>query len=63
MLFKQGKLYQITRLDARGNSDDERVYKAKFYRATDNLIIFDKGPYMVCEKKKNYRKTWKVRML
>lgn len=63
MLFKEGKLYQITRLDVRCNSSDERIYKAKFYRATDNLIIFDKGPYMVCEKRKNYRKTWKVRIV
>ena len=63
MLFKEGKLYQVTRLDVRGNSKDERVYKARFAGITDNLIIFDKGPYMVCEKKKNYRKTWKVRMI
>nr|DAL26934.1 MAG TPA_asm: hypothetical protein [Caudoviricetes sp.] len=39
------------------------MYKARFAGITDNLIIFDKGPYMVCEKKKNYRKTWKVRMI
>ena len=49
--------------DVRANSKDERVYKAKFAGITDNLIIFDKGPYKVCEKRNNYRKTWKVRMI
>ena len=30
---------------------------------TDNLVVFDYGLYMISEIKKNYRKTWKVRMI
>lgn len=61
--FRKGTRYEVTRLDVRANGKDERVYKTKFAGFTDNLVIFDKGPYKVCEKRKNYRKTWKVRMV
>lgn len=60
--FRKGTRYEVTRLDS-DKRDKNRKYKAKFAGITDNLVIFDKGPYKVCEKRKNYRKTWKVRML
>ena len=62
MKFKEGRRYEITRLDidARKNG---RKYKAKFDYMTDNLIFFDNGLYKIAEIKNNYRRTWKVRAL
>lgn len=62
MEFKEGKKYEITRLDVDVREND-RKYKAKFDYMTDNLVVFDKGSYKVSEIKKNYRKTWKVRIV
>lgn len=60
MEFKEGKKYEITKLDVDIREKD-RKYKARFDYMTDNLIFFDKGLYKVSEIKSNYRKTWKVR--
>ena len=62
MKFKEGRRYEITRLDidARKNG---RKYKAKFDYMTDNLIFFDNGLYKIAEIKSNYRRTWKVRTI
>lgn len=62
MKFKEGQLYEITRLDA-DIREDKQKYKARFSHMTDNLVVFDYGLYMISEIKKNYRKTWKVRSL
>lgn len=62
MKFKEGKLYEITRLDV-DMREDERKYKARFSHMTEYLVVFDKGAYKVSEVMMNYRKTWKVRNL
>ena len=60
MKFKEGKRYEITRLDVDARKNG-RKYKAKFDYMTDNLIFFDNGLYKIAEIKSNYRRTWKVR--
>lgn len=62
MKFKEGKLYEITRLDVDAKKKS-RKYKARFDYMTDNLIFFDNGFYKIAEIKSNYRKTWKVRIV
>lgn len=62
MKFKEGKLYEITRLDV-DIRENKQKYKAKFDYMTENLIFFDNGLYKISEIKKNYKKTWKVRSL
>lgn len=62
MKFKEGRRYEITRLDV-DVKEKGRKYKAKFDYMTDNLIFFDNGFYKISEIKNNYRKTWKVRAL
>ena len=62
MKFKEGQMYEITRLDA-DIREDKRKYKARFDYMNDNLIFFDNGLYKISEIKSNYRKTWKVRNL
>lgn len=62
MEFKEGKKYEIPRLDIDVREKD-RKYKAKFSHMTEHLVVFDKGSYKVSEIKKNYRKTWKVRIV
>ena len=62
MKFKEGKRYEITRLDVDARKNG-RKYKAKFDYMTDNLIFFDNGLYKIAEIKSNYRRTWKVRTI
>ena len=62
MKFKEGKRYEITRLDVDARKNG-RKYKAKFDYMTDNLIFFDNGLYKIAEIKSNYRRTWKARGL
>ena len=62
MKFKEGQLYEITRLDV-DIRENKQKYKARFLYMTDNLIFFDNGLYKISETKSNYRKTWKVRNL
>ena len=62
MKFKEGQLYEITRLDV-DIREDKQKYKARFSHMTEHLVVFDKGAYKVSEVKMNYRKTWKVRAL
>ena len=62
MKFKEGRRYRIIKLDEDIRKVD-RKYEAMFSHMTDNLVVFDKGPYKVCEIKTNYRRTWKARGL
>ena len=62
MKFKEGKKYRITKIDWDARQRNNK-YDAKFDYMTDNLIFFDNGLYKIAEIKKNYRKTWKVRII
>ena len=62
MKFKEGQLYEITRLDV-DIRENKQKYKARFLYMTDNLIFFDNGLYKISEIRSNYRKTWKARIV
>ena len=62
MKFKEGKKYRIIKLAGDSRKADSK-YDARFSHMTENLVVFDKGPYKVSEIKMNYRKTWKVEEL
>lgn len=62
MKFKEGQLYEITRLDV-DIRENKQKYKARFLYMTDNLIFFDNGFYKIAEIRSNYRKTWKARIV